>query len=63
MLVRIRAVFREPTDLELDPSFTSATGHVVRGQIAMTTLAGKPLVYAEVAESGTARLFTPKGCA
>ena len=62
MLVRIRAVFREPTELERDRSFYSANGRVVRGQIAVTTLAGKPLVYGEVAESGTARLLTPKGC-
>ena len=62
MLVRIRVTFREPTELVLGRSFTSANGRVVRGQIAVTTLAGKPLVYGEVAESGTARLFTPWGC-
>lgn len=63
MLVRIRAVFREPTELERDRSFYAANGRVLRGQIAVTTLAGKPIVYGEVAESGSARLFTPKGCA
>ena len=62
MLVRIHAVFRNVTELERDRSYTSANGRIVRGQIAVTTLAGKPLVYGEVAESGTARLFTPKGC-
>lgn len=62
MLVRIRATFRAPTELELDRTYTSANGRVVRGQIAVTTLAGKPLVYGEVAESGTARLFTPGSC-
>ena len=62
MLVRVRAVFRSATMLERDRSYYSANGRVVRGQIAVTTLAGKPLVYAEVAESGTARLFTPTGC-
>lgn len=62
MLVRIRAVFREPTGLDRDRSYSSANGRIVRGQIAVTTLAGKPLVYAEVAESGTARLFAAKGC-
>ena len=51
-----------PTELERDRSFYSANGRVVRGQIAVTTPGGKPLVYGEVAESGTARLFTPKGC-
>jgi hypothetical protein len=63
MLVRVRAVFREPTELERDRSYFSANGRIVRGQIAVTTPAGKPLVYGEVAESGTARLFTPTGCA
>jgi len=62
MLVRIRVTFREPTELDLGRSFTSANGRVVRGQIAVATLAGKPLVYGEVAESGTARLFTPGSC-
>ena len=62
MLVRIRAEFREPTELARDRSFYSANGRVMRGQIAVTMLGGKPLVYGEVAESGTARLFTPKGC-
>ena len=62
MLVRVRAVFREPTELEHDRSYPSANGRIVRGQIAVTTLAGKPLVYGEDAESGAARLFSPKGC-
>ena len=62
MLVRIRAEFRNATELERDRSYTSANGRVVRGQLAVTTLTGRPLVYGEVAESGTARLFTPKGC-
>ena len=63
MLVRIRAVFRTPVELKLRRGYYSADGRITRGQIAVTTIAGKPLVYAEVAESGTARLFTSKGCA
>jgi hypothetical protein len=63
MLVRIRAAFRSPVELKLRRGYYSADGRVTRGQIAVATLAGKPLVYAEVAESGTARLFTSKGCA
>lgn len=62
MLIRIRVVFREPIELERDRSFSSANGRVMRGQIVVTTLAGKPLVYGEVVESGSARLFTPKDC-
>jgi hypothetical protein len=31
-------------------------------RIAVRTPQGRPLVYAEVAESGTARLFTDRGC-
>lgn len=65
VLVRIRARFREPAALRSTnrQRFFSALGRVERGQIAVTTTAGKPLVYAEVADSGKARLFTARGCA
>ena len=62
LLVRIRAVFRAPVDLDRQQGSYAANGRVQRGQIAVSTLAGKPLVYAEVTESGTSRLFTSKGC-
>jgi hypothetical protein len=34
----------------------------VAGQIAVTTLSGKPIAYADVAEGGRARMFTKAGC-
>ena len=35
---------------------------VREAKLAVRTLAGKPLVYADLRESGKARLFTAKGC-
>jgi hypothetical protein len=62
-LVRLRAVFRTPVNVERQGRAFTAEGRVARGRIAVATTAGKPLVYAEVAESGgTSRLFTSKGC-
>jgi hypothetical protein len=62
MLVRISVVFRAPVELELQRGGWTAAGRVQRGRIAVTNLAGKPLVYAEVLEAGKARIFTSKGC-
>jgi hypothetical protein len=67
VLVRIRAVFRSPTSLRRKRyqggTFQLvAAGTVAKGQVAVRTLAGKPLAYAEVFESGTARLFTASSC-
>ena len=62
MLIRIRASFRAPIELERLQGYYAANGRVQRGQIAVATLAGKPLVFAEVAESGSSRLFTSRGC-
>ena len=65
VVVRVRATFREPVALELTNRrrFTSAVGRMTRGQIAVHTLAGKPVLYAEVTEAGgKARLFTSRGC-
>ena len=65
VLARIWARFREPPALRPTnrQRFFSALGRIERGQIAVTTTAGKPLVYAEVADGGKARLYTAKGCA
>ena len=62
MLVRISVAFRAPVELELQRGGWTAAGRVQRGRIAVTNLAGKPLVYAEVVEEGTARIFASKGC-
>lgn len=65
VVVRVRARFREPVALKLSnrQRLYSAEGRIERGQIAVSTTAGKPLVYAEVVDAGKARLFTAKGCA
>jgi hypothetical protein len=65
VLIHVRASFAAPTPLRLigkKKDFYSATGHVLRGQIAVRTRTGKPLVYAEALESGKATLFTAGTC-
>jgi hypothetical protein len=63
LLIRVRAAFRAPVALELKRGYYSADERVLRGQLAVTTLAGEPIVYAEVAEAGgKASLFTSKAC-
>jgi hypothetical protein len=64
VVIRVRAVFRAPVELKAVArrTFYSAEGRVEQGQIAIRTLAGKPLVYGDVREAGRARLFTTGGC-
>jgi hypothetical protein len=65
VVVRIRASFSSPTTLKLigkKKEIYSAIGRIEKGEIAARTPTGKPLVYAHVSESGTARLFTGRGC-
>ena len=65
VLVRVRALFREPVTVELmnRKRFSVAEGRMVKGQIAVTTVSGKLIAYAEVTEAGgQSRLFTSKGC-
>jgi hypothetical protein len=64
VLVRVRAVFRRPVTLKLagKGAFYQAIGYVEKGEIMVRSTAGRPLVYADVADSGRARLFTAKDC-
>jgi hypothetical protein len=68
ILVRVRAVFRAPTTLSVQRYFgrrilAVPTSAVVReARVAVRSAAGKPLVYAEVFESGRARLFFVGNC-
>lgn len=64
ILIRVRAAFRAPVELKAGArrTFYSAEGRVEEGQVAIQTLAGKPLVYGDVREAGRARLFTTGGC-
>jgi len=53
-------------DVAIVPGYTqrsyAAIGRIEKGQLAVRTLTGKPLVYAEVADSGRARAFTTGTC-
>jgi hypothetical protein len=61
--IRVRAVFKRPATLRRGPfGFISTSEHVLRAALAVRAQNGKPLVFAEVFESGRARLFTAPGC-
>ena len=64
VLIRIRGTFRQPVDEEPNKAgdYVNALGRLDKGQLAVRTASGKPVLYADVAEGGRARLFT-KGCA
>jgi hypothetical protein len=68
VLVRVRAVFRAPTTFTRQryqgrAILATPPEAVVReGKVAVRTLAGKPLMYADLRESGSARLFTAASC-
>jgi hypothetical protein len=67
VFVRVRGVFRAPTSLRLKRyagrvTQLAAAGTVQHGFVALRSAAGKPLAYAEVFESGKARLFAAPTC-
>ena len=62
VLVHIRAVLRSKGTFRRGLDYQSLHVPAREAKLAVRTLAGKPLVYADVAESGRARLFTAKGC-
>jgi hypothetical protein len=67
VVVRVRAVFRAPTTLRRTTDrngqrYLRAAGTMRQGFVAVRSAAGKPLAYAEVFESGKARLFTAGSC-
>jgi hypothetical protein len=59
--VRIRAVLASRASLH-GREFESVHVPVFEAKLAARTLAGKPLTYAVVSQSGKATLFTAKGC-
>ncbi len=61
VLLRIRAVLRGPASLR-GSEFQSSHVPIREAKIAVRTLAGQPLSYAEVRESGKATLFTARRC-
>lgn len=62
VVVRVRAVLTAPGVLRAGQDFQTAHVPVREAKLAVRTLAGKPLVYADVQESGKARIFAAKGC-
>jgi len=62
VLVRVRATLESRTSLKTYRGFLRTTVPVKEARLAVRTQNGKPLVYAEVFESGKARLFTAPGC-
>jgi hypothetical protein len=62
VLVRVRAIATSKTDLQARGDFLNTHVPLKSAQLAVTTEKGKPIMYADVAESGRTRLFTAKGC-
>jgi hypothetical protein len=62
VLLRVRGEFRSPVTLRLRDGILSTAEPLTKGQLAMRTERGKPLLYADVVESGKARLFFTGNC-
>ncbi|MBA3401686.1 MAG: hypothetical protein H0U05_06820 [Actinobacteria bacterium] len=61
-LVRVRATLDSPASLRTREGFLATRVPVREAQLAVRTETGRPLMYAEVLESGKASLFTASGC-
>jgi hypothetical protein len=61
ILFRLRATASSPA-LKKHRQFVRTTSPLAAAALAVRTQSGRPLVYAEVSQSGKARLFTAKGC-
>ena len=66
VLLRIRGDFVKPTTLRAVSPFgypqLRALGATKQAELAVATLAGKPIAYASIAGAKTARLFTSTDC-
>ncbi len=66
VLLRIRGDFVKPTTLRTAKPFgypqLQALGATKQAELAVATLAGKPIAYASIAGAKTARLFTSTDC-
>jgi len=62
ILLRVRATVRDPGKVTTYRSYLRTTESVRSAEIAVRTPSGRPVAFAQVLESGTARLFTAKGC-
>lgn len=69
VLVRLRAVFKEPVTLRVAPTDSTgrhramiARGTLQTGAFAIRTETGRPIAYAEASSTGKVRLFTRRTC-
>jgi hypothetical protein len=66
VLVRIRGAFTAPAAFAEDRTWgyrqLLATGEVDNADVAVRTLAGKPVAFASLSASGGVRLFVARGC-
>jgi hypothetical protein len=62
VLLRVRAVTESP-GLKRYRQFIRMLEPLAQATIAVRAQSGRPLIYAEVRETGKARLFTARGCA
>ncbi len=67
VLIRVRGIFSAPTSLHVkryqnQPGLLAASGTIVVGYLAIHSVSGKPLAYAEVFQNGKAQLFTARSC-
>lgn len=63
VLVRIRAVLAGSGELRAGRDYSTSHLTVQSAKLAVRLPSGKPLVYADVLESGRTRLFAARGCA
>jgi hypothetical protein len=62
VVVRVRAVLVSSGSLRAGQDFQTSHVPVREAKLAARTVNGKPLVYADVREDGSARLLTARGC-
>ncbi len=64
VLIRVRGIFARPTSLHSipGPHLLGANGTVIRGYLAVRSVSGKPLAYAEVFQNGKATLYVARSC-
>jgi hypothetical protein len=62
VLVRLRARLQSQGSLQKRGNFMSTGVAILDAKLSVRTLKGKPIVYAEVFQSGKAPLFTAGAC-
>ncbi len=64
VLIHFRVVFTSPPKVAVDRKsrFYQALGRIKVGQLAVRSLAGKPIAYLDVVDAGTSRAFTAGSC-